>query len=158
MSVYARYSALLDGVLDQLVADGSLPADLDRKNVAVEPPRDAAHGDLATNVAMVLAKTAGTNPRALAGLVALAGHALTRPGAPGQFLVMTRPGLHRAQVLDLVHAAGGGVIAFGALPGLSVVLSGDDGFEDRVRQRGAWLVLPAPGSLGCVASDAEGAR
>lgn len=95
---------------------------------------------------------------ALAGLVALAGHALTRPGAPGQFLVMTRPGLHRAQVLDLVHAAGGGVIAFGALPGLSVVLSGDDGFEDRVRQRGAWLVLPAPGSLGCVASDAEGAR
>ena len=95
---------------------------------------------------------------ALAGLVALAGHALTRPGAPGQFLVMTRPGLHRAQVLDLVHAAGGGVIAFGALPGLSVVLSGDDGFEERVRQRGAWLVLPAPGSLGCVASDAEGAR
>lgn len=95
---------------------------------------------------------------ALAGLVALAGHALTRPGAPGQFLVMTRPGLHRAPVLDLVHAAGGGVIAFGALPGLSVVLSGDDGFEDRVRQRGAWLVLPAPGSLGCVASDAEGAR
>lgn len=95
---------------------------------------------------------------ALAGLVALAGHALTRPGPPGQFLVMTRPGLHRAQVLDLVHAAGGGVIAFGALPGLSVVLSGDEGFEDRVRQRGAWLVLPAPGSLGCVASDAEGAR
>lgn len=95
---------------------------------------------------------------ALVGLVALAGHALTRPGAPGQFLVMTHPGMPRAQVLDLVHAAGGGVIAFAALPGLSVALSGDDGFEDRVRQRGAWLVLPAPGSLGCVASDAERAR
>ncbi len=70
MSLYARYSALLDGVLDALVAEGALPADLDRKNVAVEPPRDAAHGDLATNAAMVLAKAAGTNPRALAGLIA----------------------------------------------------------------------------------------
>ena len=39
---------------------------LDRRNVTVEPPRDPAHGDLATNAAMVLAKAAGTNPRALA--------------------------------------------------------------------------------------------
>jgi arginyl-tRNA synthetase len=38
--------------------------------VAVEPPRDASHGDLASNAAMVLAKKAGTNPRALAGLIA----------------------------------------------------------------------------------------
>jgi arginyl-tRNA synthetase len=53
-------------VLDDLVADGVLPADLDRKNVTVEPPRDAAHGDLAANAAMVLAKPANTNPRALA--------------------------------------------------------------------------------------------
>ena len=60
MSLYARYGALLNGVLDQLVAEGALPAGLDRKNVAVETPRDAAHGDLATNAAMVLAKAAGT--------------------------------------------------------------------------------------------------
>jgi len=66
LSLYAQYSALLDGVLDELVADGVLPAELDRKNVTVEPPRDTAHGDLATNAAMVLAKPAGTNPRALA--------------------------------------------------------------------------------------------
>jgi arginyl-tRNA synthetase len=66
LSLYAQYAALLDGVLDDLVAEGQLPADLDRKNVTVEPPRDPAHGDLATNAAMVLAKTAGTNPRALA--------------------------------------------------------------------------------------------
>jgi arginyl-tRNA synthetase len=69
MSLYAQYAALLDGVLDDLVADGALPADLDRKNVTVEPPRDAAHGDLATNAAMVLAKAAGSNPRALAELI-----------------------------------------------------------------------------------------
>ncbi|QNN64437.1 arginine--tRNA ligase [Sphingomonas rhizophila] len=66
MSLYARYSALLDGTLDDLVAAGTLPADANRKPVAVEPPRDPAHGDLATNAAMVLSKAAGTNPRALA--------------------------------------------------------------------------------------------
>jgi len=66
LSLYAQYAALLDGVLDDLVADGALPAELDRRNVTVEPPRDPAHGDLATNAAMVLAKAAGTNPRALA--------------------------------------------------------------------------------------------
>ena len=70
MSLYAHYGALLDGVLDGLVSEGALPANLDRKNVAVEPPRDPAHGDLATNAAMVLAKAAGSNPRALAGLIA----------------------------------------------------------------------------------------
>ena len=70
MSLYATYGALLDGVLDEIVAEGALPGDLDRKNVAVEPPRDSSHGDLATNAAMVLAKAAGTNPRALAALIA----------------------------------------------------------------------------------------
>ena len=66
MSLYARYSALLDTILDELVEAGQLSAGLGRKAVAVEPPRDPSHGDLATNVAMVLAKGAGTNPRALA--------------------------------------------------------------------------------------------
>jgi arginyl-tRNA synthetase len=66
LSLYAQYAALLDGVLDELVSEGALPQGIDRRNVTVEPPRDPAHGDLATNAAMVLAKPAGTNPRALA--------------------------------------------------------------------------------------------
>ena len=66
MSLYAQYAALLDGLLDDLVAEDALPPDLDRRNVTVEPPRDPAHGDLATNAAMVLARPAGMNPRALA--------------------------------------------------------------------------------------------
>ena len=69
MSLYARYSALLDGILDELTEEGRLPAGLNRKAVSVEPPRDPSHGDLATNAAMVLAKGAGTNPRALAELI-----------------------------------------------------------------------------------------
>jgi arginyl-tRNA synthetase len=70
LSLYAQYSALLDGVLDDLQSEGALPAGLDRKAVAVEPPRDPSHGDLATNAAMVLARQAQTKPRALAELIA----------------------------------------------------------------------------------------
>lgn len=55
MSLFARYAALLDGVLDDCVAEGLLPGGLERRNVTVEPPRDSAHGDLAINAAMVLA-------------------------------------------------------------------------------------------------------
>ncbi|SEN33243.1 arginyl-tRNA synthetase [Sphingomonas gellani] len=66
MTLYTRFAAHLDAALDDLTLAGTLPGGLDRKNVTVEPPRDASHGDLATNAAMVLAKPAGTNPRALA--------------------------------------------------------------------------------------------
>ena len=70
MSLYAQYSALLDGVLDELQSEDALPAGIDRRTVAVEPPRDPAHGDLATNAAMVLAKSARMSPRELAALIA----------------------------------------------------------------------------------------
>jgi arginyl-tRNA synthetase len=66
VTLYARFAAHLDLVLDALEGEGALPPGLDRGAVAVEPPRDPAHGDLATNAAMVLAKPAGANPRALA--------------------------------------------------------------------------------------------
>lgn len=49
-----------------LVADGTLPEGTDLSRVTVEPPRDASHGDMATNAAMVLAKPAGLKPRDLA--------------------------------------------------------------------------------------------
>lgn len=66
LTLYAAFSGHLAAALDALEAAGTLPAGLSRANVTVEPPRDASHGDLATNAAMVLAKPAGTNPRALA--------------------------------------------------------------------------------------------
>jgi arginyl-tRNA synthetase len=66
MTLYIRFAAHIDAALDALTAAGTLPAGLDRRNVTVEPPRDASHGDLATNAAMVLAKPAKTNPRAVA--------------------------------------------------------------------------------------------
>ncbi|HJQ16276.1 MAG TPA: arginine--tRNA ligase [Allosphingosinicella sp.] len=69
-TVYARFAEHIDAALDALERDGSLPAGLARKAITVEPPRDPAHGDLSTNAAMVLAKGAATNPRALAALIA----------------------------------------------------------------------------------------
>ena len=66
MTLYAAFAAKIDAVLTALENEAALPAGLARANVSVEPPRDTSHGDLATNAAMVLAKPAGTNPRALA--------------------------------------------------------------------------------------------
>lgn len=70
MTLYVRFAAHMDALLDSMIASGELPADISRKAVTVEPPRDPSHGDLATNAAMVLAKAAGTNPRALAEKIA----------------------------------------------------------------------------------------
>ncbi|HLL59569.1 MAG TPA: arginine--tRNA ligase, partial [Allosphingosinicella sp.] len=69
-TLYARFAGHLDAILDQLEGEGQLAPGVERGAVAVEPPRDPSHGDLATNAAMVLAKRAGTNPRALAALIA----------------------------------------------------------------------------------------
>ena len=65
-TLYAAFSGHIATALDALEAAGTLPAGLNRAAITVEPPRDPSHGDLATNAAMVLAKPAGTNPRALA--------------------------------------------------------------------------------------------
>jgi len=65
-TLYAGFAARIDAVLAALEAEGDLPPETNRANVSVEPPRDPSHGDLATNAAMVLAKAARTNPRALA--------------------------------------------------------------------------------------------
>lgn len=70
MTLYNRFAEEIGRILDSLEAEGAIPAGLSRRAVSIEPPRDANHGDLATNAAMVLAKPAGTNPRALAGLLA----------------------------------------------------------------------------------------
>jgi len=66
MNLFAEIRALVVDALGQMAAEGSLPAGLDLTAVAVEPPRDPAHGDMATNAAMVLAKPAGLQPRAIA--------------------------------------------------------------------------------------------
>ena len=65
-TLHAAFAARIDAILNALEMEGTLPPETPRGNVTVEPPRDPSHGDLATNAAMVLAKQAKTNPRALA--------------------------------------------------------------------------------------------
>jgi len=66
MNLYADIRTLVTDTLGEMMRAGDLPEGLDLANVAVEPPRDAAHGDMATNAAMVLAKPAGRKPREIA--------------------------------------------------------------------------------------------
>ena len=77
-TIHAAFVGHISAALDALEAAGTLPGGLNRAAVAVEPPRDPSHGDLATNAAMVLAKPAGMNPRALAE--ALVAELLKVPG------------------------------------------------------------------------------
>ncbi|MEM5474943.1 arginine--tRNA ligase [Pacificibacter sp. AS14] len=70
MNLFADIRALVINSLTELTAEGILPDGLSFDNVAVEPPRDALHGDMATNAAMVLAKPAKSNPRVIAQALA----------------------------------------------------------------------------------------
>ncbi len=70
MNLFSDIRVLVIDSLTAMVAEGALLAGLDMSAVAVEPPRDLAHGDMATNAAMVLAKPAGQTPRAIAEALA----------------------------------------------------------------------------------------
>lgn len=70
MNLFSDIRELVIAALTDLAAQGTLPAGLDFAAVAVEPPRDAAHGDMATNAAMVLAKPSGLQPRVIAEALA----------------------------------------------------------------------------------------
>jgi arginyl-tRNA synthetase len=68
--LFANVLARVHAVCSALAAEGGWPAGIDLSRVVVEPPRDAAHGDMATNAAMVLAKEAKAKPRDLAEQIA----------------------------------------------------------------------------------------
>ncbi len=104
MNIFAVFHERVAAILARFVADGRLPAGLDFGRFVVEPPRDAAHGDLAINAAMVFAKEAkagfGT-PRALAEAAAamLAGDAdvaAAEVAGPGFINVKLKPSVYAA--------------------------------------------------------------
>lgn len=69
MNIFETFSARLATILFGMAGAGRIPAGLSLSRVVVEPTKDPAHGDLAINAAMVLAKEAGMAPRALAELI-----------------------------------------------------------------------------------------
>jgi len=70
LNLFTDIRALVIDSLTAMQAEGALPEGLNFSNVTVEPPRDAAHGDMATNAAMVLAKPARMKPRDIAEALA----------------------------------------------------------------------------------------
>src|ERR1700681_4446337 len=118
INIYGDFRRLLVSALDDLVAEGVLPAGLDFARVAVEPPRDPAHGDLATNAAMVLAGVVKQNQMALAVQIgaALAGRELASgdyrgsgfsvaAARPGFLNIRLDPAVWHAQLRAILQAA-----------------------------------------------------
>jgi len=120
MNLFADIRALVVAELEGMMASGDLPGGLDLGAVAVEPPRDAGHGEMATNAAMVLAKPAGMQPRAIADALALRLMADPRvAGAdvagPGFLNLRLEPLAWQGLVRDvLVQGAGYGRSSLGA--------------------------------------------
>lgn len=69
MNVFSQFRSNIETAINGMVAAGELPEGLPLDRISVEPPRDPSHGDISTNVAMVLAKPAGMKPRDLAEAV-----------------------------------------------------------------------------------------
>src|SRR5215831_18132113 len=70
INIFADFRRVVSAAIENLQTTGDLPRGLDLQRVAVEPPRDPAHGDLATNAAMVLAGVVKENPIDLAERIA----------------------------------------------------------------------------------------
>src|SRR5882762_6909755 len=130
INIYGDFRRLLLTALDGLVAEGVLPAGLDFARVAVEPPRDPAHGDLATNAAMVLAGAVKQNPMALAERIAssLAGRELVSGDYRGSGFSVhaVRPGFLNIRLDPAVwHAQLRAILQAGAAYGDSTVGGGE---------------------------------
>lgn len=102
--------ALIEQGLSALRSAGILPADLASPEFVIERPKERAHGDFSTNAAMLLAKAARSNPRALAqqlldALPASGAIARVEIAGPGFINFHLTPAAWQQQVRD-IHAAG----------------------------------------------------
>ena len=112
MNIFAIFEERIRSALEALRSEGVLPADAKLDGFVVEPPREAAHGDLATNAAMVLAKPARKNPRELAASlgerIRLADDVEKVEVAGPGFINITLKTEFWPNVLRAILAAGGG--------------------------------------------------
>jgi arginyl-tRNA synthetase len=109
MNPYRHFIGEIEAALRTMQAAGELPAELDFSAITAEPPRDAAHGDIATNAAMVLAKASRKKPREIADplLARLKANPDVIDGAvagPGFLNLKIADGFWRARLRDCLKA------------------------------------------------------
>ena len=109
MNIFQYFESEFASILAELVGQGLLPEDLDANRVVFELPRDATHGDLATNAAMILAKPAQKSPRDLAAVFASAfakidGVTVVDIAGPGFINLRVSPILWARQIDDIIKA------------------------------------------------------
>ena len=109
MNIFQYFESEFASILAELVGQGLLPEHLDANRVVFELPRDATHGDLATNAAMILAKQAQKSPRDLAAVFASAfakidGVTAVDIAGPGFINLRVSPILWARQIDDIIKA------------------------------------------------------
>ncbi len=109
MNIFKSFREDIIAAVERLAAAGKVPAGLDTAKVTTEPPRESAHGDISTNVAMVLSKPAGLKPRDLAELVAaelrgVAHVANVEVAGPGFINLRLDDGYWRERLQDVLRA------------------------------------------------------
>ncbi|MFI4948442.1 MAG: arginine--tRNA ligase [Alphaproteobacteria bacterium] len=129
-NIFGDFRRLVVAALDDLVTQGALPARLDFARIAVEPPRDPAYGDLATNAAMVLAGAVKQNPMGLAERIAAAlGHRTLESGdyrGQGFSVGVARPGFINIRLDPSVwHAQLRGILRAGTAYGDATIGGGE---------------------------------
>jgi arginyl-tRNA synthetase len=108
MNLYSYFRDEIASSLAALAAAGKLPAGLDASRITVEPPRDASHGDVSTNAALVMSKPAGMKPRDFAGLLAaeLGGRSdvtAAEIAGPGFINLKLKPAFWQSRLADILR-------------------------------------------------------
>ena len=108
MNVFHFFKEAVLTAVQELVQEGHLPEGLDLNRITVDPPKEAGHGDLATNAAMVLAKPAAKSPMAIATLMLeplrqLEDVSHVEIAGPGFINLTLKPDFWRRQLLHIVQ-------------------------------------------------------
>ncbi len=109
MNIFDTYTRALKTIVCELEKNGSLPDGLDLKNVTIEPPRDSTHGDISTNIAMVLTRQARMKPRDIADMVAaglndVQGVEKVDVAGPGFINITLKQSIIQSQVAKILNA------------------------------------------------------
>ena len=109
MNIFRFFEEEFKSIVHDMKSAGDLPADLDTSRVVFELPREASHGDLACNAAMVLAKAAGMKPRDLAEAFSvkigeIAGVTSIEIAGPGFINIRVEPRLWAQEIDDIIAA------------------------------------------------------